>query len=207
MAPNCCGRTCCREPIVEVPMKFRTIQRFCLAVALWPGAILAAADAPRSGPPVGEELPGTFEPVYLTGPDAGRKTCVLCEYGESPVVMVFAREVSEPLTKLIKRLDAVTAQHKGSSLGSTVIFLSNDETLAKQARQFAEKEKIEHTVLRTYQPEGPKGYGLAKDVDLTVVLFTDRVVKANHSFKKGELKDKNMDTILADVAKIIPGKK
>jgi hypothetical protein len=178
----------------------------CLAFVLLAG-IAAAADAPRSGPPVGEELPGTFEPVYLTGPDAGRKTCVLCEYGESPVVMVFAREVSAPLTTLIKRLDAVTAQHKGSSLASTVIFLSNEEALAKQAKQVADKEKIEHTVLRTYKPEGPKGYGVAKDVDITVVLFIDRVVKANHSFKGGELKDKDIDSILGDIAKILPSKK
>jgi hypothetical protein len=35
-----------------------------------------------------------------------------------------------------------------------------------------------------------------------VVLYTDRTVKANHSFKKGELTDKDVDVIIGDVSKI-----
>src|SRR5262245_38360572 len=81
--------------------------RSCLLIALLVG-IAGAADAPKSGPTVGQELPGTFEPVNVTGPDAGQKTCIFCEYEEKPVAMVFAREVSDPLIRLTRRLDAAT---------------------------------------------------------------------------------------------------
>ena len=37
--------------------------------------------------------------------------------------------------------------------------------------------------------------------------FAQGVVKAKHVFSKGELKDRDIDTILADLAKILPGKK
>jgi hypothetical protein len=177
-----------------------------VAVALLAGVAMAA-DGLQSGPPVGEELPGTFQPVNITGPDAGSKTCIFCEYGESPVAMVFARTMSEPLTRLTKRLDAATAKEKENSLASCVIFLSSEEGLPKQIKQLAEREKIQHTILRTFKPEGPKDYNLAKNADVIVVLFTDRVVKARHGFARGDLKEKDIDAIVSDLARILPAKK
>ena len=47
---------------------------------------------------------------------------------------------------------------------------------------------------------------VAKDADVTVVLYTNRTVKANHTFKKGDLKVPDIDRIVADVAKILPQK-
>jgi hypothetical protein len=38
------------------------------------------------------------------------------------------------------------------------------------------------------------------------VLYTDHTVKANYAFKKGELKDKDIDAITKDVSKILPQK-
>jgi hypothetical protein len=37
-----------------------------------------------------------------------------------------------------------------------------------------------------------------------VVLYTKRVVKANYAFKKGQLKDADIEKIVADVTKILP---
>lgn len=186
-------------------MNLRTGIAVCLAFVLLIGA--ASGEPVKSGPQVGKELPGTFKPVNVTGPDAGKTTCIFCEYGEDPVVMVFARESSAPLTQLIKQLDATTAKNKASNLASCVIFLSSDQGLPKQLKELAGQEKIEKTILRTYSPDGPKSYNLAKDAEVTVLLYTDRVVKANHSFRKAELQEKGIDAIVADVAKILPEKK
>ena len=56
-------------------------------------------------------------------------------------------------------------------------------------------------------PAGPEKYNFSKDADVTVVLYVDHVVKANHTFKKGELNDKAIEMIVADVSKILPEKK
>jgi hypothetical protein len=185
------------------------VQRIVLLVCV-SGMLLnavGAEEALKSGPQPGKELPGTFEPKNITGPNAGETTCIFCEYGEDTVAMVFAREVSPPLTQLIKRLDAVTVKHSKAGLHSCAILLNSEAGVANQLKQLANKENVRHTILRTYKPEGPKGYNLAKDADITVVVYSDRLVKANHTFRKGGLKDKDIETIVADVVKNLPGKK
>ena len=40
-----------------------------------------------------------------------------------------------------------------------------------------------------------------------MILFVDRVVKASHAFKKGNLKEKDIEAVIVDLAKVLPGKK
>jgi hypothetical protein len=41
-----------------------------------------------------------------------------------------------------------------------------------------------------------------KDAHITVVLYVNREVKANYAFKKGEMKDADVEKILKDLPKI-----
>ena len=120
--------------------------------------------------------------------------------------MIFAREVSDNLTSLVKKIDAETAKNKKAKMGSFVVFLSDDEKLEAQLKALAEKEGIKNCILSIDNPAGPTGYQVAKDADVTVVLYNQRKVEANHAFKKGELNAKAIDTIVADVPKIIAAK-
>ena len=165
---------------------------------------LPAAEQVKSGPQVGEDVPGPFHPLNVTGEDAGKKACLYCKNGNNPVAMVFAREVSPSLTKLIKKIDTCTEKHSDCKMGSFVVFLSDEEKLADQLKDVAKKESIERTVLSIDNPAGPKGYNVIQDADVTVVLYTKHTVKANYAFKKGELKDKDIDKIMGDVSKILP---
>jgi hypothetical protein len=45
----------------------------CLAVGAF------AAEGLKSGPAVGEKVPGTFEPLNVTGAMAGKKACLYCK--------------------------------------------------------------------------------------------------------------------------------
>jgi len=120
--------------------------------------------------------------------------------------MIFAREVSDSLTSLVKKIDKATAKNKSARMGSFVVFLSSEEGLEEKLKELAKKEGIDTTVLSIDNPAGPRGYDIPKDADVTVVLYNRRVVKANHAFKKGELKDKDIEAIVKDVSKIVPGK-
>jgi hypothetical protein len=120
--------------------------------------------------------------------------------------MIFAREVSDHLTSLVKKLDEATGKNTDCKMGSFVVFCSDDEKLEKQLKELAAKEKLKHTVLTIDNPAGPPDYNVAKTADVTVVLYNKFVVKANYSFKKGELTAKDVDKIVADVAKILPEK-
>lgn len=91
-------------------------------------------------------------------------------------------------------------------MGSFVVYLTDSDTLPKQLRELAKKEKIEQTILGVMDPAGPEGYELSKEADVTVVLYTRGIVKANHVFRKGELNDTSIGRVLADLPKIIGAK-
>src|SRR5437660_6647575 len=99
--------------------------------------------------------------------------------------MIFAREISDPLTSLVKKIDAATVKNNEKSMGSFVVFCSDDEALEKNLKKLAEKEKLEKIALTIDNPAGPDKYKIAKDADITVVLYVGQynkgAVKANYA--------------------------
>src|SRR3954468_1160092 len=82
--------------------------RFTLAASVVLAcAALAAADPVPSGLPVGKR-PGPYSFLVATGPQRGQQTCYVCEQhdGGKPAAVVFARSLSDPLGKLLHKLDA-----------------------------------------------------------------------------------------------------
>ena len=124
-------------------------------------------------------------------------------YGGSPVAAVFVRKTSDALTSLVKKLDAA----KENGLNSFVVYLSDDEKLADQLKSFADKNGIKNTVLATMEVGGPRGWKIAKDAEVTVVLYNRRNVEANHTFAAGKLDAKGVTAIVDDLPKILKAKK
>src|SRR5262245_53090936 len=168
------------------------------------GALAHAAEPVQSGPQVGDKMPGPFEPFNVTGPNAGEECCLFCRFGNAPVVMVFAREPSAPLAKLLAKVDKVVSENRAAEMGSCAIFCTKDAAIRPGLKKLAAEQDLKHVILSTMEPEGPEGYALHKDAEVTVVLYRGLGVKANHAFRKGELTDKAIDAVLADVPKIIP---
>jgi hypothetical protein len=182
--------------------KYRVVALAVACALLVAGTALA--ESIKSGPQAGEELAGPFHPLNVNGAKAGKKNCLYCENGNAPVAMIFARECTPALKTLIKKIDAATAKNTGCKMGSFVVFCSDAEGLEAKLKDVAADLKLKKTVLSIDNPAGPKGYNVSKDADVTVVFYVDRTAKANHAFKKGELKEKNVETILADLSKILP---
>ena len=121
--------------------------------------------------------------------------------------MIFAREVSDSLTSLVKKLDAATAKNSKAKMGSFVVFCSDDDDLKDKLKELAKKEDLKKIILTIDKPDGPPTYKVAKEADITVVLYNDRKVEASHVFKRGEFNDKAVAAIMADVPKILVEKK
>ncbi len=120
--------------------------------------------------------------------------------------MIFAREINDNLTGLVKKLDKATSESKGK-MGSFVVFCSDDEGLEKKLKELAKTEKINNTILSIdTNKAGPYG-NFDKDADVTVMLYTARKVKVNHTFTKGKMTEKEVDAVMADLPKILPAKK
>ncbi|MBP3959364.1 hypothetical protein J8F10_29310 [Gemmata sp. G18] len=173
-------------------------------VAVLGGAVVAA-DL-KSGPQVGAKVPGAFAPYNVTGEDAGKTACLYCRGGNSPVVAIFARTGDDAMTqKLIKAVDAETAKNAKADMFSFAVFSGDKDKLEPQLKDAAKKAELKTTVLAIDDKEDPipEKYALNKDADVTVILYVDRVVKANYSFPKGKLTDKDIEAVVKDVSKIV----
>jgi hypothetical protein len=182
------------------------LNRFLGFTALVAVALLvdvASAGDLKSGPQVGAQVHG-FHSLNCTGDHAGEKHCLICQNGDNPVVILFARQVTPELTRLIKRIDEATDKNKERSMRSFAVFLSDADNLEKELKELAKKERIQHCILTIDKPDGPEGYNIAPEAEVTVVLYTKLTVKANHIFKKGGLNDKAIEAVVADLSKILP---
>jgi hypothetical protein len=179
---------------------------FAAAVAVTLVGFATAAEL-KSGPQPGEKVPGPFAPLNINGKSAGEKHCLFCDNGANPVVMIFARTPDCPGTqKLLKAVDAATAAHSDCKMGSFVVFCTDEEKAEAKLKAMAEKEGYKKLVLSLDTPAGPSKYNVAKDADLTVVLYTERTSKANYTFEKGKITEKDIEAIVKDVSKIVPSK-
>jgi hypothetical protein len=178
------------------------------ALVAFVGGVIAADAVVKSGPQVGEKIPGPFHPLNINGDQAGKKNCLFCSNGENPVAMIFAKRDSEQLTKLIKKIDGCTAKNSECSMGSFVVYCSDDKNLEDTLKKVVKDADLKQTVLAIDNPAGPDKYEVSKDAEVTVVLYRERVVKANFTYAKAaELNDKEIEKILSSVPKILPEKK
>ena len=116
--------------------------------------------------------------------------------------MIFAREINGSLTSLVKKIDEATSKNP---MGSFVVVLTDDqEKLQSDLKALAKKENITKTVLATDNNAGPGGYKIAKEAEVTIILYVEQKVVVNKAFKKGELKSSDVEQIVKDLGQILP---
>jgi hypothetical protein len=116
--------------------------------------------------------------------------------------MIFAREISDPLTSLVKKVNEVNKE-KGSKMGSFVVFLGDDEDLDGKIKELGKKEKLDKTWLMKANTAGPPDYNIDKKADVTVILYAGKKVKVNRAYEKGAFKADDVEVVLKDLPKIL----
>ena len=95
----------------------RALLLLAAALLLCGNAVPAEKDDLKSGPQAGENLPGPFLCLvtYSDEPDlVGKKMDFIFEhYGQNPVILIFAREMTKPLTRLVKAAGRGSGEEKG----------------------------------------------------------------------------------------------
>lgn len=183
-------------------MSKRLIGGASLTLALLVGNTLAA-DPLKSGPQVGQTV-DAFEPRNVTGPFAPDDHCLVCWTAARPGVMILARRLSDPLTSLVKKVDAVNKE-QGNKLCSFVVFLDDETGFAAKLKDLAAKEKLDKTVLAIDNPKDTGADGVPKEAEVTVVLFVKHKVKVNRAYRKGELTAAEVEKIVKELPKILEG--
>jgi hypothetical protein len=118
------------------------------------------------------------------------------------VVCVFARTTSEPLASLVKQIDQKIGEN-GKLKSFVVLMPKAGENPVDALKKLASDAGIKHVPLTIGEsPNGPPDYEVAKDADVTVLMWTNHKVRVNLGFK-GDLTDKNISTIVADIPKVL----
>lgn len=104
---------------------------------------------------------------------------------------------------MVKKIDAEIA--KKPSLKSFVVVLTDDaDKTADTLKALAQECSVKHVPLTLMEsPAGPPAYKIAADADVTVMLWKGTNVKVNHAFAKGQLTEKDAETIVHDLLKIL----
>ena len=126
-------------------------------------------------------------------------------------MLIFVREVNDPLTSLVKKIDErLESAGKGPrQRGAYVVVESTAEGLDKQLRGLAEKQAVKSVTFGIGTP--PEVYAVAKEAEVTVVIYNparrgQQKVTANFALRKGELDDKKADAIAKALAEVLPAK-
>ncbi len=181
----------------------------CTAFSILLASIsLAAADPCKSGPQA-DQRPGPYAALVSVGKERGTQHCYICETAARPVVIVFARSLSEPLGKLVSKLDGAVKEHKAAEMRAWVTFLADDQTkLDQQVVKWAQTYALSGVPCAVFEDTvGPPTYLLHKEADVTVLLAVKQKVVANFAFRAGELNDAAIAEIVKTLPKITTAKK
>lgn len=121
------------------------------------------------------------------------------------MVNVFAREITDDLTSLVKQIDEKIGDNADKKMAGFVVLLTDDpDEVEPKLRELADKHKVEKTPLTVFDGiAGPPHYSIAKDADVTVIMWVGGRVKANRVFEKGKLDKAAIEEIMKDTAKIL----
>jgi len=144
-------------------------------------------------------------------------------YALDPVVAVFSHEpppaADQPLAKLFKDLDQAVEKYRTSRLHAFGVFLTlrgefhRDETLTSQVKQieaFAQQAALKNVPLALDQVESErtKAYRIAPVDTVTVIIYSNQVVRARFTFTADKpLDDAGVQAILAEVTKLAAPKR
>ncbi len=110
---------------------------------------------------------------------------------------------------LVHGLDQAVADHKAADLRAWVTFLGDDQpALDPEVVRWGQKHAVRNLSLGVFEDAGgPPSYRLARDADVTVLLFVKQKVTANFAFRAGELTEDKVAEVLKALPQLFGEKK
>ncbi len=150
--------------------------------------------------------PGPYTAIVSVGKERGTLHCYICEAGDRPIVIVFARSLTDSLGKLVQKIDQAVA--KNEDLTGWVTFLhKNQSAFDPKVIAWGKNNAIRNVPLAIFEDlTGPPTYLLSKKADVTVLLSVNQKVQANFSFREGELNEQAINEIAKEIPKLVSQK-
>jgi hypothetical protein len=170
--------------------------------------VLLMADASAEGKTpaaceVGVEVPSFFvREVASERPNLA--TCLVCRYGNRPVVLVCVRKLDAQAEKLLLAIDQAVDDGRGMGLKGFAIFLT-EKPAEVQPRLMALVRQRGVTIPLTIpvESEGPRLLRPPAEASLAVLCYQQRRIIAAHVLEPSEVTDERIDHVLAGVRELI----
>jgi len=162
---------------------------------------VAAGEPCVSGVPVGQR-PGPYSFLIATGPDRGKQECYVCAQADKPTVIVFGRALSPATGKLLAAIDAEVIASKDPRLKCWFTQLTDAADLDALGKWSQTHGLKSLTVGACEDADGPPGYKLSPEAEVTVLMFVGRKVVGNVALRADELTAERIAEVRAGVAKI-----
>jgi hypothetical protein len=110
------------------------------------------------------------------------------------------------LAGLVKELDKVAASNDKKKFAAVVHLLGKDaDELKEKAKSLGEKESPKHValVVPVDSENGPKDFKVSPDAEVTVILYNQKKVTANHALPPGALNKDKVQAIVKDAEKML----
>lgn len=169
----------------------------------------AAPAALRSGPQPGERmLP--FTSNMVTGPHRGQQYCYVCQLKDEPAVLAFVRHPDEATARLLREIRDAARERRADHLFGWMVFLGGESTEAQTAMERQAYELARASDATTLpvsvlgDPQGPPGYVIAPEAEVTLVMFRGGKVLYNRSYRAKEWTNRSAESALKELDKVLP---
>lgn len=167
-------------------------------------SLLVSPGELHSGPQPGKKF-GPYTFLIATGPNRGTSHCYVCETGNDPAIIILARSSSVPFQDFLKQVDQALSRHKSKNLRGWVTYVGMKQPAREpELTSLSRKLGLRTLPLGIYEPaEGPPGYQLHADADVTILLVKDSKVLHNFAYTSNGLNAAEAKKILDLVPKIL----
>lgn len=177
---------------------------FLVALSMTYATPLHAGDRLEQGNPI-----GPFSVTKLAGADddgieVGQSLCYRCRYGSRPMVLIFARDSTDELVKLIREVESLTLQHAAANLKSLVTLVGSDrEAIRSRAEALAKLSGVTEIPFAVSNDGeyGPGHYGLNESSEVVVVVANDSQTVASFAFTDDEIDTSKVLAAIQDLLK------
>ncbi|HMP03209.1 MAG TPA: hypothetical protein PKD86_19000 [Gemmatales bacterium] len=175
-----------------------------LAAGLIPTDSALASEPLVSGPAAGARY-GPYSFLIATGPKRGTQHCYVCDTLGKPVVIVFARQTSDELGKLLVEIDRMVATKRDQGFFAWATFLADDETaIAAKVETWGRQLGLRSLPLGVFEDaDGPPTYRLSRDAETTILVVNESKVVANFAFKANELTADQATAVVEAARKLV----
>jgi hypothetical protein len=162
--------------------------------------VVDAIDAHTEQPfPIGYVAPAYTPSKWITSGGYGAGKSAL---GPNPNVLIFAREMSEPLATLVRKVEEI-AREPANAVDSFLILVGERQKHEASLKDLAAKHRLKNTTLSVEQAAEVRTFRVSKQNDITVLVCDNGGSKGFYTFKVSDFNDRSCDKLLADLNKVV----